>query len=238
MLDAGCSIRSPAHPVCPQITQIHPPTQKPQRRRDAKTQRVPRWILLSGEVSGRLTAGDRWVEKPRRMPALASVFRPSDLRSPRAQASPLLFFIQKNWRMRPLLNLKCKRGRTDVPQARRPVRRPATTDARIWSRRASHRRQAIQSPVVLPPKSGTTLQAQRLHLCVFAPLRGGRVGGLCVLCGSKGASTRSDASRDEGSIRAICVICVICGHVGRVGGSVSTLCPLCLCGSYRKGSEI
>jgi hypothetical protein len=43
----------------------------------------------------------------------------------------------------PLPNLKEKRGRTDVPLARRSVRRPAATDARIRRRRASHRRQAI-----------------------------------------------------------------------------------------------
>jgi hypothetical protein len=74
----------------------------------------------------------------------------------------------------PLPQLKEEKGRTDVPRARRPVSIPAATDACIRSRRDSHRRQAIRSPVVLPSRSGTAPQIQYSHLCVLAPLR------LCV----------------------------------------------------------
>ena len=56
--------------------------------------------------------------------------------------TPLLHSIDV--RVSPLLpNTKEKRGRTDVPPARRPVRSDATTNARVRRSRASHRRQAI-----------------------------------------------------------------------------------------------
>ena len=102
------------------------------------------------------------------------------------------------------LTMKEKRGRTDVPLARRPVRSPAATDARIRSRRASHRRQAIRSPVVLPPISGTTLQAQRPRLC-----------GLCVLCGSKSAGWICVYLRYLRFLwmNGAVLICVICGQI-------------------------
>ena len=67
-----------------------------------------------------------------------------------------LHFYLSVWRVAPLTPLEKKRGRTDVPMARRPVRRPAATDACVRSRRASHRRQAISgSPVVLPRVSAS-----------------------------------------------------------------------------------
>ncbi len=67
-----------------------------------------------------------------------------------------------------------KRGRTDVPRARRPVGSGTSTDARVRRRPSSHRRLAIRSPVVLPSVSSITFQVQHLSLCVSAPLR------LCV----------------------------------------------------------
>ena len=74
------------------------------------------------------------------------------------------------------------RGRTAVPRARRPVRSAATTNARVRRSPASHRRQAIRSPAVLPPRGGRasapgTRAFAPLRLCVFgwvggsAPLR-------------------------------------------------------------------
>ena len=105
-----------------------------------------------------------------------------------------------------------KIGRTDVPRARRPVRRSGVTDARIRNEWASHRRQVIiRFPVVLPPISGTAFQAQQPLLCVVCVLGGfiGWVVGsafICVICGFSG--------------RIPMLICVICGRSGWVDGAV------------------
>jgi len=85
----------------------------------------------------------------------------------------------------PPFNAEARRGRTDALRARRPVRRPAAMNARLQRRRASRWRQAIRSPVVLPAFHAFNSQDQQRPLCVFASLRGGWKGGLCVLCGSK-----------------------------------------------------
>jgi len=80
-------------------------------------------------------------------------------------------------------SLEEKKGRTDGPMARRPVRRRASTNARVRRRPASHRRQAInRSPVVLPPRNGGTYKAQRppLGVLVFWWLWRGWSGGICV----------------------------------------------------------
>jgi len=145
----------------------HP--EKTQRRRGAEGTSLdcPVW-----RGSGRRTAGNRWARKPLRKQAFVPISWPSGLRSASAGlAASLLQSI--TGRGTPPSHLKEKIGRIAVPLARRPVRRPAATDACIRSRRSSHRRQAIQSPVVLPSISGTAFQAQRPPLCVFASLRGG-----------------------------------------------------------------
>ena len=77
-----------------------------------------------------------------------------------------------------------KKGRTDAPLARRPVRSGAATNARVRSKRASLRRQAIdRSPVVLPPISDSTSRFQQSPLCASAFLCVGGSGSIWVICG-------------------------------------------------------
>jgi hypothetical protein len=114
---------------------------------------------------------NRWVGTPPRKRALVPVSRPSGLLSSSAGlATSLLHFMDGRVTHRPP-NLKESRGRTDVLPARRPVRRTAAMNARVRSRRTSHRRQAIRSPVVLPKKKRkrpTDSATTPLRLCAFA----------------------------------------------------------------------
>ena len=99
--------------------------------------------------------------------------------NPSRRFSPLFKRMEKGPSLRQTMGRA--RGRTAVPRARRPVRSAATTNARVRSSPASHRRQAIRSPAVLPPRDRRApLPAPApLRLCAFAPLRSiGRVGGL------------------------------------------------------------
>jgi len=87
-----------------------------------------------------------------------------------------------------------KRGRTDVPLARRPVKRPEATNARVQSSRAFRRRQAIRSPAVLPSPGGIPSRFSyrlfvwadgcvafvSLRLCGCDELRTSSVSSLCV----------------------------------------------------------
>jgi hypothetical protein len=133
------------------------------------------------------TAGNRWARKPPRKQAFVPISWPSDLRSASAGLATSLLHSMAGKGTPSFPKMKEKKGRTDAPQARQSVRSAATTNARVRSSRASHRRQAIiRSPVVLPSISGTITQTQPSLLCVFASLRGGWAGGLCVLCGSMG----------------------------------------------------
>ena len=108
------------------------------------------------------------------------------------------------------------KGRTAVPRARRAVRSAAATNARVRRSPAFHRRQAIRSPAVLPPRGGRapnpgTRPFASLRLCAFAPLRSkGRVGGLGEFFVSS---------------------CLRGCDVGGWLGSVPSLWPPCLCGS-------
>jgi hypothetical protein len=115
----------------------HPPTNaEAQRRRGAE--RVVGGFVTRRGPGRQMAARDCWAGPPLQTRVPAPVSRPNSLRSQRAQASPLLFFVQ-DW-IEPTSKID-KRGRT-------------------------------------------AFRAQRPPLCVFASLRGGRVGGLCVLCGS------------------------------------------------------
>jgi len=99
---------------------------------------------------------DHRVGKPLRKRALVSVSRPGGLRSRRAQVSSLRFFIQ--------YQTQKLRGRTDVPLARRPVGSDATTNARVRSSRASHRRQAIPDRLPFCCQSAVSPFRPNIHL--------------------------------------------------------------------------
>jgi hypothetical protein len=104
----------------------------------------------------------------------------------------------RNWTEPAISPTKRKRGRTDVPTARRTVRRSGVTDACIRNGRASHRRQAITDRLSFCRQSSAP--TPKLSNRLFAPLR------LCVF-----------ALKTEGPIYRVrarapsAFICVICG---------------------------
>ncbi len=146
-------------------SQSHPPSSQrrgaeAQRRRGDLTGflRVARFRPSNGrEPLGRATAPNTSVHLGVPAQRLALIKR-----KPRH----FLFFIH----VHPQLTRE-KKGRTDVPLARRPVGSRASRKACFLRWPASHRRQAIRSPVVLPSINGTAFQTQQPHLCVFASLR-------------------------------------------------------------------
>jgi len=101
--------------------------------------------------------------------------RPSGLRSAERRPRHLSFQSTVGRITSPSTTTQ-KNGRTDSPTARRPVRRRAAANACVRGRRTSRRRQAIRSPVVLPPILVTPRKLSKrafapLRLCVFASLR-------------------------------------------------------------------
>ena len=105
------------------------------------------------------------------------------------------------------------RGRTDVPEARRPVRRPAATDARIRSWRVSHRRQAIPDRLSFWRHEAESLFKLSVRPLVSWWLRRGRGGDLRL-------SALSAVFPDER----------ICDHLCDLWAALCFLCALCLCG--------
>ena len=126
-----------------------------------------------------------WAGKPFRKRALIPVSRTSGLRSRRAQVSPHLFFIQY------MGGHALHYNNTEKRQNRRSngtsAGEKADCDERSRSEQTSFSPATgdYRSPVVLPSIIGFALQAHQSLLCVTASLRGGRVGGLCVLRGSE-----------------------------------------------------
>ena len=153
----------------------HPPDNAEAQRRGGAERVVEDFNARRGS-GRRMASGNRWARPPLRMQASESVSWPSGLRFESASLAPPLLHSIAGKRMPPSLTREEMKGRTGVPSARRPVRRLAATNVHGRSRRPSHRRQAISSPVVLPSRDDTAFHAQRLLLCVFAPLRY-RVGG-------------------------------------------------------------
>ena len=105
-----------------------------------------------------------------------------------------------------------------MPQARRPVRRPAAMNACVRSRRTSHRRQAIPDRLSFCRQEAESLLKPSdppfasLRLCAFA-LLGGRAesGSIWVICGQIWVGPASP----------------LYGYAGTSGGSA----PLRLCAS-------
>jgi hypothetical protein len=138
---------------------------------------------------------DNWVGKPSRKRALATVSRPSGLRSCRAQVSPLSSSF-KRWERHAPSPLFEKGER----QNRRAFGTAAGEKLRDDERSCSEF--AGFSPVTGDPIACRSASKKRYRLSrsVFAPLR------LCAF-----ASLRYRAGG------WICVICVICGQLGWAG---------------------
>ncbi len=111
-------------------------------------------------------------------------------------------------------------GGTDAPRARRPVGSTAATNARVRSRRASHRQAIVRSPTVPPsihgtadPKKPSALSAVNCDGCVAFVSLCLRVCDVCVslcvsslcLCGSAGgrARRRGQASSSNNAARCL-----------------------------------
>jgi len=114
------------------------------------------------------TAGNRWARKSIRKRAFVQISWPSDLRSRRAQASPLLFCIQE-------LDSACSQSKRR--KERQNLRAFGTSagekrggDERLHSELASFSPATgdFRSPVVLPERCGGTFQAQHHSLCASA----------------------------------------------------------------------
>ena len=159
------------------------------QRRGTETQRRRDPSRCSSVWRGfgrRPTARYHWAVQPPQKRAFVPVSRPSVLRSSSAGlASSLLHSMDG---MSPHSNTtRGKQGRTHVPQARRPVRRPAATNACVRSRRASHRRQAITDRLSFCRRSWHRIKSPAtapLRLCDFALFA--RVGGFCVSAALRG----------------------------------------------------
>jgi len=166
-----------------QRRKAHPPPPLNAETRSRRGAEKPSLSSFVRRGPGRpMTAGYCRAGQPLQERALGPVARPGSLRSRRAQASPLLFFILESDRacyqsnnMKERQNRRAKgtsagekRGSDERLRSGLASFSPATGDSR--------------SPVVLPGRCGDTFQAQHHSLCASAPLRlcvffFGRVGG-------------------------------------------------------------
>jgi len=148
-----------------------------------------------------MAASDCRADQPFHKRASAPVVQPGSLRSLSAGLATSLLHSIVAKGTPPLPNMEKKRGRTDVPRARRPVRRPAAMNASVRSRRTSHRRQAIPDRLSFCRHETESLLKLSYRFLVSWCLGGCDVGGwaaLCPLClcgGSCGLQTQELVGR-------------------------------------------